>query len=136
MRRRVVVTGIGCITPVGNTVDEMWESLSEGKSGVSEITHFDASNFPTQFAAEVRNLDFLENVPDELMEQQQIAGRNSGFMIAAGLQAWTHAGLPTVTLLAGNTTSGLPMGLQIAAGWHQDELLLAWAAALEKELDA
>ncbi len=57
MKRRVVVTGIGCITPLGNTVESMWEKLQEGVSGVDDISTFDASNFPTRFAAEVS--DFL-----------------------------------------------------------------------------
>ena len=64
MRRRVVVTGIGCITPGGNDVNTLWANLREGKSHVANITHFDASNFPTRFAAEVKNYNFEDYVED------------------------------------------------------------------------
>ena len=55
--KRVVITGRGLVTPVGNDVPTTWDSLLQGKSGASEITHFDASKFKTQFACEVKNLD-------------------------------------------------------------------------------
>jgi 3-oxoacyl-[acyl-carrier-protein] synthase II len=55
--RRVVVTGMGCISPVGNTVQDTWKSLLEGKSGAGWITHFDASKHKTRFAAEVKGFD-------------------------------------------------------------------------------
>ena len=50
MKRRVVVTGMGAITPVGNDVATTWQALLDGKSGAGPITHFDASNFPVRFA--------------------------------------------------------------------------------------
>ena len=55
--KRVVVTGIGALTPIGNTKDEFWKGLAAGVSGAAPITHFDASLFKTQFACEVKNLD-------------------------------------------------------------------------------
>lgn len=55
--RRVVVTGLGALTPIGNNVEEFWQGLSTGVSGADFITHFDASKFRTQFAAEVKNFD-------------------------------------------------------------------------------
>ncbi len=55
--RRVVVTGLGCISPVGNNVEDAWASLLAGKSGAGKITHFDASRHKTQFAAEVKGFD-------------------------------------------------------------------------------
>ena len=57
MSRRVVVTGMGCISPVGNNVRETWESILAGKSGAAMITHFDASKHKTRFAAEVKGFD-------------------------------------------------------------------------------
>ncbi|MBL8079103.1 MAG: beta-ketoacyl-ACP synthase II [Anaerolineales bacterium] len=57
MKRRVVVTGLGCVSPVGNTVKETWDALLEGKSGVAPITLFDASTHKTKFAAEVKGFD-------------------------------------------------------------------------------
>ena len=53
-RRRVVVTGLGCISPVGNTVAESWANLLAGKPGIDLITQFDASNFACKFAGEVK----------------------------------------------------------------------------------
>ena len=55
--KRVVVTGLGAITPLGNTAEESWENLKAGKSGAGPITHFDASQFKTQFACEVKGCD-------------------------------------------------------------------------------
>ena len=55
--KRVVVTGLGAVTPIGNTVSEFWENLVNGVSGAGPITHFDASLFKTQFACEVKNFD-------------------------------------------------------------------------------
>ncbi|MCF8713413.1 beta-ketoacyl-ACP synthase II [Joostella atrarenae] len=55
--KRVVVTGLGALTPIGNTVDEYWNSLLNGVSGAAPVTHFDASKFKTQFACELKNFD-------------------------------------------------------------------------------
>ena len=58
--KRVVVTGLGAITPLGNSAPETWESLVAGKSGAGPITLFDASKFKTQFACEVKGFDPLQ----------------------------------------------------------------------------
>lgn len=58
--KRVVITGIGALTPIGNTVQEYWQGLTEGKSGAAPITHFDATKFKTKFACEVKNFN-VEN---------------------------------------------------------------------------
>ncbi|MFK7819212.1 MAG: beta-ketoacyl-ACP synthase II [Planctomycetaceae bacterium] len=91
MRRRVVVTGIGCITPGGNDVPTFWNSLREGQSHVDYITHFDASNFPTKFAAEVKGYDFESYVEDP--SRFADAGRNIRFAIGAATQAVNDSGL-------------------------------------------
>ncbi len=91
MRKRVVITGIGCVTPLGNDVESTWNSLKEGKSGVDFITHFDASGFPTKFASEVKGFqlgDYIENP-----ERFQYAGRNIRFAIGAAVQAMKASGL-------------------------------------------
>ena len=57
MGRRVVVTGVGCVTPLGSDLETVWQGLTEGRSGVGRLTLFDASGFPSQIAAEVRDWD-------------------------------------------------------------------------------
>lgn len=91
MRRRVVVTGIGCVTPLGNTVDETWKSLLDCRSGIGPITHFDAANFPTRFAAEVRNFDLANYCADP--ERFAFSGRNVHFAIGAARQSMQDSGL-------------------------------------------
>ena len=90
MRRRVVITGIGCVTPVGNDVPSMWESLRRGGNGVGKITHFDAANFPTKFAAEVKNFDLGDHYNHP--ERFKLAGRNIKFAVAAAMQAVKDSG--------------------------------------------
>jgi len=60
--RRVVVTGLGTLSPVGNTVDEFWSALLQGRSGLGQITKFDTTGYPTRIAGEVRNFDPLNFV--------------------------------------------------------------------------
>lgn len=91
MRRRVVVTGVGCITPLGKNVTDMWQALREGQSGISAITHFDASNFPTQFAAEVKGYNVADYVDDP--ERFEHAGRNILYAIGAADQAMKDSGI-------------------------------------------
>ena len=59
--RRVVVTGLGALTPIGNTLSDYWEGLLSGTSGAAPITYFDASLFKTQFACELKNFDPLDH---------------------------------------------------------------------------
>lgn len=91
MKRRVVVTGMGCITPVGNTVADMWNALKECASGVGPITYFDASNFPTKFAAQVKDFRLADYVPNA--ERYSHCGRNIQFAIGAAVQAVRDSGL-------------------------------------------
>ena len=116
MKRRVVVTGIGCVTPFGNSISEMWSALLEGRSGVGPITHFDASNFPTRFAAEVRDFDFDSYVPDPARFKD--AGRNIRFAIGAASQAMTDSG---ITDAAGFDPARL--GVYLGAGEGQQDFL-------------
>jgi 3-oxoacyl-[acyl-carrier-protein] synthase II len=90
MKRRVVVTGMGTITPVGNDVATTWRSLIEGKSGTAPITKFDASNFPVKFAAEVKGfnpLDYMER------KEAKRADQYTQYAIAGARQAMTDASL-------------------------------------------
>ncbi|MGE3317128.1 MAG: beta-ketoacyl-ACP synthase II [Planctomycetaceae bacterium] len=116
MRRRVVVTGMGCITPIGNDVETMWKSLTEGKSGVGNITHFDASNFPTRFAAEVQNFDLSKYIPEP--ERFEFAGRNIRFAIAAAQQAVQDSGVLDSSL------NPAEFGVYLGAGEGQQDFVL------------
>ena len=60
--KRVVVTGMGALTPIGNTLDEYWAALKSGKSGAAKITQFDASLFKTQFACELKGFNATDHI--------------------------------------------------------------------------
>ena len=84
MERRVVVTGVGLLTPLGIGVQETWDALCAGKSGISEITRFDTSAYETKIAAEVNDFN-----PEDFMSKKE-AKRNETFIayaIAAGRMA-------------------------------------------------
>ncbi|MBA3343200.1 MAG: beta-ketoacyl-ACP synthase II [Gemmatimonadaceae bacterium] len=89
MKRRVVVTGMGAVTPVGNDVATMWTSLIEGRSGAAPITHFDASNFDVRFACELKGFD-----PLQYMERKEAkrADEFTQYAVAAAKQAMDNAG--------------------------------------------
>jgi 3-oxoacyl-[acyl-carrier-protein] synthase II len=91
-RRRVVVTGLGCVSPVGNTVDAAWSNLLAGKSGIDLISRFDASSFACKIAGEVRNFDL-----DSYISAKEARTMDSfiHYGIAAAMQAVVDAGLPT-----------------------------------------
>jgi len=91
MRRRVVITGMGCVTPLGHDVETVWRALLKGRSGLAPITVFDASTFPSTFAAEVK--DYA--LPPELASsgRHDHAGRHTRFALGAALQAWRASGL-------------------------------------------
>lgn len=69
MERRVVVTGIGCVSPLGIGVDETWKVIVEGRSGITRITKFDASNLPSQIAGEVKNFKPQDFMPEKLVSR-------------------------------------------------------------------
>ena len=91
MRRRVVVTGIGCVTPLGTDVETMWRRLLAGESGVGYTTLFDASNFPTKISAEVRNWD-LSDVGENPADWKY-QGRHTHFAVGAAKKAMADSGL-------------------------------------------
>ena len=91
-RRRVVVTGLGCVCPVGNTVNDAWANLLAGKSGIDRISKFDASNFSCQIAGEVRGFDLNSYIS---AKDARAMDSFIHFGIAAAAQAVADAGLPT-----------------------------------------
>jgi len=90
MKRRVVITGMGCVTPVGNDVGTTWQALLDGKSGGAPITHFDATNFKVRFACEVKGFD-----PALYMDRKEIKRSDlfTQYAMAASVQAMQDAGL-------------------------------------------
>jgi 3-oxoacyl-[acyl-carrier-protein] synthase II len=89
-KRRVVVTGMGMLTPLGNDVETTWSNILLGQSGISDITRFDASAFSTRFAGEVKNFDPEEYIPKKETKKMD---RFIQFGIAAGIQALRDANL-------------------------------------------
>lgn len=91
MRRRVVITGVGCINPMGHDVETMWRNLLDGKSGVGKTSIFDASRFPTKISAEVRDWDIADIGEDP--EDWKYRARHTRFAAGAATQAIKSSGL-------------------------------------------
>jgi 3-oxoacyl-[acyl-carrier-protein] synthase II len=91
MRKRVVITGMGAITPLGHSVADLFRAQLEGRSGIGPITAFNARRFPTQFAAQVKDFDLARFVADP--RRWENSGVNSRFAAAAAQQALTDSGL-------------------------------------------
>jgi len=116
-RRRVVVTGLGLISPVGNTVAEGWANLLAGKTGIANITKFDASNFACKFAGEVKGFNVEEYFP---AKEARHMDTFIHYGMAASMQAVRDSGLPTgdalseeqaerIGVLVGSGIGGLPL---------------------------
>ena len=90
MERRVVITGLGAITPIGNNVEEFWKGIKEGKCGIDEITEFDTSNFKVKLAGEVKGFNAEEHF--EKREAKRM-DRFSHFAVIAAREAWKDSGL-------------------------------------------
>jgi len=91
-RRRVVVTGLGCVSPVGNTVADSWANLLAGTPGIDLITQFDASNLACQFAGEVKGFNIADYIPEK---EARHMDRFIHLGLAAAYQAVADSGLPT-----------------------------------------
>ena len=94
MERRVVITGLGAITPIGNNAEEFWKGIKEGKCGIDEITHFDTTNYKVKLAGEVKGYD-----PEEYFDKRSTKrlDRYSQFAIVASKQAWNDSKLDKET---------------------------------------
>ena len=126
-RRRVVITGLGCVSPVGNTVSEAWDTLLAGKSGIGPITKFDASTFACKIAGEVKGFDL-----ESYMSAKEARSMDTfiHFGIAAASQAVADAGLPIgaaldeelanrIGCVLGSGIGGLPMIEEVHAEFMQ-----------------
>ena len=116
-RRRVVITGLGLVTPLGNHVQDSWDNLVAGRTGIQTITKFDASSFACQFAGEVKGFNIEDYIP---AKEARHMDRFIHFGLAASMQAVKDAGLPTgdalspelaerIGVLVGSGIGGLPM---------------------------
>jgi 3-oxoacyl-[acyl-carrier-protein] synthase II len=92
MERRVVVTGVGMISPLGNNVQDSWGNMLESKSGAARVTQFDPTGYPSTIAAEVKNFN-----PENYVQAKAVKryDRFSLFAIAASREAWLDCGLTT-----------------------------------------
>ena len=112
-QRRVVVTGLGCVSPVGNTVASAWETLLAGRSGIATITRFDASAFSTHFAGEVKGFNVEDYIPGKEARHMDTFIH---YGMAAGMQAIQDSGLVVseenaerIGVIVGSGIGGLPM---------------------------
>ena len=110
-KRRVVITGLGAVSSVGNTAEETWQAVKAGKSGASRITLFDAADFPVQIAAEVKDFSLdAYNVNHKLSRKMS---RFAKFLLGAGIQAVNDSGLSAETVASRKTgiVTGIGIGL-------------------------
>ncbi len=112
-RRRVVITGLGIISPVGNTVEQAWQNILAGHSGIDRITRFDVSTFPVQIAGEVKDFDITQYLPAKDARRMDVFIH---YGMAAGIQAIKDAGLEAhpanadrIGVSIGSGIGGLPM---------------------------
>ena len=110
-RRRVVVTGLGCISPVGNTVSDSWTNLLAGKSGIATVTAFDASALSCHFAGEVKGFDITQYIPEK---EARHMDRFIHLGLAAAIDAVADSGLPVGDALSEEQASRI--GCNIGAG--------------------
>ncbi len=110
-RRRVVVTGLGCVSPVGNTVADSWANLLAGTPGIDFITSFDASNFACKFAGEVKGFNIVDYIPEK---EARHMDRFIHLGLAAACQAVADSGLPTGEALGDELATRI--GCNIGAG--------------------
>ena len=112
MKRRVVITGLGIVSPVGNDTSTAWDNLVNGRSGIDTITRFDSSPFSCHIAGEVRNFDITQYIPAKEARQLDTFIH---YGIAAGVQAWKDSGLEVteanadrIGVIVGSGIGGLP----------------------------
>ncbi len=149
MNRRVVITGMGWVTPLGVGLEAAWQRLLAGDPGMAPTTIFDARTYPTQFVAEVKDFD-LKSFLGERYEDHKRASRNTGFALAAAEMAWQDAGLngslgvdPTmVGVYLGGGEGPIDFESFVAAtvaGWNPESRQLdtvKWAEVACERLDA
>ena len=113
LKRRVVITGLGCVSPLGNNIADTWGAITAGKSGIATITKFDATPFTTHFAGEVKGFNIEEYIP---AKEARNMDTFIHFGIAAGVQAFQDSGLVVtddnaerIGVIVGSGIGGLPL---------------------------
>lgn len=120
MSTRVVITGMGWVTPLGSDIQTVWRRILAGESGIGPVTRFDASTFKTNFAAEVPGFDLAEFLTPEQLAPHQGAGLNTQFALAAAKNAWDQSGLGA--LADSGKLSRRRFGMYLGAGEGQLDL--------------
>ncbi len=120
MKRRVVITGLGIVSPVGNDVPTAWDNIVNGRSGIDRITRFDTTGFNCEIAGEVRGFDIADYIP---AKEARHMDTFIHYGMAAGIQAWRDAGIEVteenaerIGVLIGSGIGGLPL----IENTHQD----------------
>lgn len=118
---RVVITGVGAVTPIGNTAAEFWQGMMEGRSGAAPITRFDATDFDTRFAAEVKNYDPLQHISRKEVQRMDLFAQ---FAMSAAVMAVENSGIDFET--TNRERVGVVFGSGIGGMWtyhHQQQNL-------------
>ncbi len=148
MSNRIVITGIGWITPLGHDIETVWSNLLAGKSGIDRTKNFDAGTFPTQFSSEVKDYDYRKYVKQA--DAHEGVGANTGFALGAAAQAWEMSGLERMTdfnrerfgIYLGSGEGVLDFDNYVGAnlaGWDADKREMdsvKWAAAANQRMSA
>jgi len=119
-QKRVVITGYGAVTPLGNNIQTTWNNLIKGVSGIGPITLFDAATFPVKIAAEVKNFNF--DMPILSEELDQFFGRSTRFCVSAVQEALHKAGLNLENRETGNIGISLGANEEYAHFSHYDRM--------------
>jgi 3-oxoacyl-[acyl-carrier-protein] synthase II len=114
MAKRVVITGMGIVCPLGRDVESLWQAMMAGKSGVAKTTIFDASTFPSTFSAEVKDYNPAEHIKNPQLHKD--ANRGSGFVIGAAAQACRQAGIDVETDKPTDGINRSRLGIYLGAG--------------------
>lgn len=153
MSRRVVITGMGWVTPLGCDVESVWRRILAGESGIGPVTRFDATTFKTNFAAEVKGFDLADFMPAQRLAMHAGAGLNTRFALAAAQRAWEQSGLEALAAAGGLSRRRFGMYLGAGegqldldnyaatnlAGWRAETRTLdsaAWARAAQRSMTA
>ncbi|MEE9211378.1 MAG: beta-ketoacyl-[acyl-carrier-protein] synthase family protein [Phycisphaeraceae bacterium] len=145
---RIVITGMGWVTPLGHQIETVWQKLCAGESGIGKTRQFDAATFPTQFSAEVKDYDYRQYV--KRPEVHEGVGSNTAFALGAAAQAWQMAGLDQddqldrerLGIYLGSGEGSLDFDNYVAsnlAGWDADERRIdavRWADQARQRMSA